>query len=191
MGDDTPPTYPVLSEPWLGHLTSAVRYSTLTEWGHAPRSSCVPTIRVMLATCAYFGIKARPLAVGVRVQSLLDPNTVAGIFGTGDLDPDTGSWDGHMIAILAGRYLADPAADQHAYPEHGIPGSPWVFEVDPAPLLAGEGVQFHNADDGTTVGYQLLAKQGTWRTMAWWYDWKPQAKRATARAINYMRSRTA
>jgi hypothetical protein len=120
---------------WLTQFANATRRAMRDRW-HA--RSCIAATRIGLEVLRAFGVVGYPTPVTVAAfnragwlafqrepdQPVTEsdiPNAWAvGIVGTGAVDQQTGSWDGHLV-LHVNRYLVDLSADQLSRPQRNLP----------------------------------------------------------------------
>lgn len=189
---DTPQRRPVLTLAWARRFAVAVRDSVQQEPLWSTKTTCIPTMRVAVATARAYGLRCVALSGGVMVDSRTHKDLAGGTTGTGILDQN-GTWDAHLFGVLDGQYLIDPAADQFRREEFDIPGYPWACLIPPAIAgsLPGHQVDISDAAAGVSAVYSVhpANRQGTWETMAWWCEYETEARRATARAVRALQPR--
>ena len=105
----------------------------------------------------------------MREASEIPGNWSIGIEATGEIAEDGNGWDGHLVAVVGGRYIVDLSAGQFARPQHGIKMVPFVVHAEPGwakgrePLVLAGG-------EGAVVA--LLAKPGERSFLPakdWWH----------------------
>jgi hypothetical protein len=182
--------------PTLTEIMLASRESVLEEFR---KQSCIATTRVIIDVCAYFGIKASPMAVsviaftktawaqdgdGAPVSEWPDDRYSVGIGFRSRLGHKlTKDWDGHLVAVTD-KWMLDGSLDQISRPEHSLSLCPLAIDVPPG----WDGTLYRQ--DGVVITYQPLSDL-TWRTSRNWSRRLPEIRRATGAAIRSLREQLA
>lgn len=162
----------------LAAITKASRAATLL----ACRSdSCIASTRILTGVLDYFGYSSEPLPCSAAIwnsagfaasEAHLEVSEwppeahSVGVAGTGRVS-ETGRWDGHLVAMVEGRWLIDPSADQFARPHRNIVvGGPLVF--DALAWVDRTRLNCWLRSDGLVFGYQLMPNPGPWRASPDW-----------------------
>lgn len=149
-------------------LADAVREIVLKAWRRP--DSCIESTRIAVQVARRIGLAAAPVPTTclLATRTWYDSGGTRGhsvIAGTGTVNPDTASWDGHLIAHLDGAWLLDIAADQLHRPAHGINIlRPIVVPATRDELRAGMVRRLH---DGLVVSYREVPDR-TWRSAPGW-----------------------
>lgn len=187
----------------LTHIVASVRYQTLQI---RSANSCIASTRILTEVLRYFGYASEPLPCTTLVfnaagydyatrevptdQWPIEAHSV-GAVGSGRYRPETNAWDGHLVAIVDGRWLADPSLDQFARPQRGINVDPVVLDI--SDWHDRSRANHWQREDGVVIAYQAMRNPGPWRNAP---DWSGKGnmrlfKPAIAAAIRYVRQAAA
>lgn len=149
---------------WLDAFTTTVN-ATLRRCG-AVRNCCVEACCVGVGVAREWGYLAEPLPVAVQVRNMQRRQATV-IPGPDGTSRRRDGFAGHLVLYFpAAQALVDPTADQFHDPARGllVPEPVWlhVTRDDLATGLVGE------LPGGTTLGYQLLPDDVSWRALEAW-----------------------
>jgi hypothetical protein len=177
----------------LADIAGAARAAVLRDY---TETSCILTTRVIIETCRYFGIAARPQAVTVqafnpqawdlaqRKVPLADWPPEAHSLGIIRRSPvAAGVWNGHLVAVTdSPPFLLDGSLDQASRPKAGIDLRPLVVQLpDGGMAPAGQQLRF-TRHDGVVIIYEKL-DDPSWRTSRNWRRRAPEVRDVTGRAV--------
>jgi hypothetical protein len=171
------------------------------DWPNYP-GHCILGTRVGLGVLRYFGIEAKPVAVGAAfynpiaakaleegVRGMDLYRTVPGAWAVGvgakPDDPDQpGHWNGHLI-IETAEHLIDLNSDQASRPERQMPVPAALVLRKPPEWTSGEKMAW-SLDEGV-VGIYWLVDDQRWRQAP---DWRgdDRHKRTTGKVIRAVRN---
>lgn len=157
-------------------------------WG---RNECFIGTRASIEVCKRLGWRSRPLTVAAFLTKM-DAKIASGTnasgaltFSSTDTTQDDGlfdtAWDGHLLTLVANRWLVDVTADQFSRPEHGLTlNNPIILEVDEYPVRPGSQYAGHEPDTGLVIVYKVVDDDTYW-TRPYWQEqdhWMPVAEHA-------------
>lgn len=159
------------------HALTAITRSAALEVCRV--DSCIASTRILTSVLDYFGYPSEPLPCRAVVWTSLgfeqaEANVPfeqwpegawsVGVSGTGKT---TGKrWDGHLVAMVADRWLIDPSADQFTRPQRGM--NVGLVVVDAAEWGDRSRLHCWRRPDGLVVGYSLMPNPGGWRDSPDW-----------------------
>jgi hypothetical protein len=170
----------------------------------ACRNSCILCTALTIDAARHFGVAATPLKVRLRTDNAVATRIVAECEAAGRpaivADPEAwsvglgfgspgegatggdydraGLWPGHLVAIVAGRWLVDLSADQANSPEHGIELAPLAAVVTPRFLAGDEDVV--GEQRGCRVQYRAFPGEPDWTHSP---QWDPRSRRGLTEEV--------
>lgn len=93
-----------------------------------------------------------------------------------------GSWDGHLVVIVARRWLADVTLGQASRPEEGLELGPVVLPVG-EPFLHGNAPLLMERRDGTVLRYDAQPGRRDYRASPDWSGREMRRREVVKRAL--------
>lgn len=157
-------------------------------WG---RNECFIGTRASIEVCKRLGWRSRPLTVAAyltKMNAMVASGTNASgalSFQFTDTTAEDGlfdtQWDGHLLTLVANRWLVDATADQFSRPDHDLElTEPIILEVDELPVRPGSIHAGHNPDTDLVMVYRVVDDDTFW-TRPYWQEqshWMPVADAA-------------
>jgi hypothetical protein len=153
---------------------------------------CLNATRVFVDTMRLFGMRARPLSVGISVSNsaarelMEEPRDTelprselvelmdrrgAWVILAGEAHPqwpdlnarDPAAWDGHLVAICEERVLVDASFSQFSRPAKGMPFERGLCVPLPTAALAQGEAVFRSGDCTAQVRYRFRPEDSSFR----------------------------
>lgn len=171
----------------LDRIVAVVREEVLKEF-HA--DSCIASVKILSEVLDYFGHSSEPLPVivcvfnapafqsltaGIPMEDWPEEAWSVGITGTGESKEKR--WDGHLVAMVDGKWLVDPSLDQASRPARNITMSPVVLDATEWNEHDRKDTWSWQRADGVTLMYKLMPKPGMWRNAPDWTSKRESARR--------------
>lgn len=172
-------------------INTVCRTETLRQFSV---TSCVASTRVLTDVLQYFGHSSEPLPVtvvamnegaleqlhqGVPVEDWPQDAWSVGVVGTGV--SENKRWDGHLVAIVDGKWLVDPSLDQASRPQRGLKLDPCVLDATSWTDKAQRATW--RSENGIVLVYQQMTNPGNWRSSPDWALTKPATRRSVRDAV--------
>lgn len=176
------------------------------------KSTCILTTAALIDALAADGIPATPLAVGVFLmngtfyeRALAERRfpeggaelngwiaggawSVGVGYGAENPAKAVGRWDGHLVALVRGRYLVDASLDQCDRPQHGIAAG-LVVEALGTPVLTTPAVNGMRVQVGLQQGMAVYELRPGDRSYERAPDWRDMNRRLAVIAAARLRER--
>lgn len=108
-----------------------------------PRDSCIASVRTTIEVMRIFRLQAMEIPVSFVFEVPAKKYARVSGFTTAERNqmrrksqtwrddiPPGGGWNGHLIAVVEGRWIIDPSIDQAHAPEFGVEILPEILVVD-------------------------------------------------------------
>lgn len=142
---------------------------------------CINATRVGMDALRRFRVESFPLPVKVAAFSpKAAEKVVAGkpltreegewmvLLGDGSSVPDDEGYDGHLVLMVARRFLVDLSIGQVSRPERGIEAGPFWMDVGRDFVRQGAERAFRSKQ-GTLLSYKCAPERGAWKDTPGWH----------------------
>lgn len=149
------------------------------------KNSCIGAARTTIEVMKLYGLRATAKPVSYAFQVPARQYARVGGFSAAEeaemraranswQDEKTGGWNGHLLVLVADRWLLDPALDQMDSPEYGValPEEVFVIDTDGNPFIARQkfdmrlGLVLDNGDKAELM-YRSIEDLSYRLTEAW------------------------
>lgn len=148
---------------------------------HFTPRCCINATRVGMDALRRFRVESFPLPVQVTGYSptaaekvLVGKKPEQGVggdwmtsIGFGKNEPNEEGFDGHLVLIVARRFMVDLSIGQMARPEHKLETAPFWMDVGRDFNRQG-AVRTFRSTQGTMLRYQVVPERSAWKETSGW-----------------------